>query len=124
MNDVHLSGKVDRAQYRTVGADNIPLLTWTTVVERSFKGRDGQTKVSTQYIKCCAWRKVAEDNQRLRDGLLVTCRGSINNRSYQKDDGSTAYITEVVCTDVNMENHDNDTVAYNPAADYGDDLPF
>ena len=124
MNDVRLAGKVDRAQYRTVGADDIPLLTWTTVVERSYTGSDGQTKVSKQYIKCCAWRKVAEENKKLRDDFLVTCRGSINNRSYQKDDGSTAYITEVVCTDLNMENHDNDPVAYNPAADYGDDLPF
>lgn len=124
MNDVHLSGKVDRAQYRTVGADNIPLLSWTTIVERSFRGRDGQERTSRQYIRCCAWRQVAEENQKLRDGFLVTCRGSINNRSYEKEDGSTAYITEVVCTEIHMENHDNDPVAYNPAADYGDDLPF
>ena len=121
MNVVHLSGKVDRAQYRTGGADDTPLLTWTTVAYRNYEGDDGRMKVDTQYIECCAWGQVAEENKMLRDGFLVTCCGSINNRSYEKDDGSSAHITEVVCTDIHMENHDNDQVAYNPAADYGDD---
>ncbi|RKX27242.1 MAG: single-stranded DNA-binding protein [Candidatus Zixiibacteriota bacterium] len=65
---------------------------------RTWTGSDGQKNEATTWHNIVAWGKQAETiKEYLRKGREVFIEGRIDNRSYEKKDGSgKAYISEVV----------------------------
>lgn len=103
---------------------------FTLAVDRTFKSRDGEK--STDFIPIVAWGKTAElCGEYLSKGSLVGISGRIQVRSYNANDGSRRYVTEVVAEEVNFltPKKEQDTEpkvpmdGFNEMDDY-DDMPF
>ena len=58
-------------------------------------------KKRTEYVDCVAWEKLAENLAQYQGkGSLVLVTGRLQKRSYEAQDGSKRYITEVVAQDI------------------------
>lgn len=58
---------------------------------------DRNVKDEVDFIGCVAWEKTAEFMSKyLKKGSKIAVQGRIQTRNYEKQDGSKAYITEVI----------------------------
>ena len=99
INRVVLVGRLTRnpeLKYTTSGIAN---LRFSLAVNRSFSGPNGERQAD--FINCVAWRGQAENMAKfLHKGSLIGVEGRIETGSYQTQDGSTRYTTDVVCDSV------------------------
>ena len=72
---------------------------FTLAVDRNFKNQNGQREAD--FIPIVCWRKLAENvANNLSKGRLVAVSGRIQTRSYQAQDGSRRYVTEIIADEV------------------------
>ena len=58
-------------------------------------------KKRTEYVDCVAWEKLAENLAQYQSkGSLVLVMGRLQKRSYEAQDGSKRYVTEIVAQDI------------------------
>lgn len=68
-----------------------------------WKGKDGQTHESVEYINIVAWRKLAEIiGKHVTKGMPIYVEGKLTTRSYEDRDGNKRYVTEIVASDMQM----------------------
>jgi len=81
-------------------------------------GQDGQKNEKTVWHNIVAWGKQAElVKEYLRKGRQVYIEGRIDNRSYDKKDGSgKGYISEVVVQNIQFLGGPRDETAAGPAS--------
>nr|DAU15887.1 MAG TPA: Single strand binding protein [Caudoviricetes sp.] len=95
INNVVLTGRITRNLELKQTNNNNLSLNITLAVERNFKDQSGQKQ--TDFISCKAFGKRAETiAQYCQKGDLIGVTGSIQTGSYQKQDGSTVYTTDVM----------------------------
>ena len=95
INNVVLTGRITRNLELKQTNNNNSSLNITLAVERNFKDQSGQKQ--TDFINCKAFGKRAEIiAQYCQKGDLIGVTGSIQTGSYQKQDGSTVYTTDVM----------------------------
>ena len=95
INNVVLTGRITRNLELKQTSNNNSSLNITLAVERTFKDQNGQKQ--TDFISCKAFGKRAETiAQYCQKGDLIGITGSIQTGSYQKQDGSTVYTTDVM----------------------------
>jgi len=95
INNVVLTGRITRNLELKQTSNNNSSLNITLAVERTFKDQNGQKQ--TDFISCKAFGKRAETiAQYCQKGDLIGITGSIQTSSYQKQDGSTVYTTDVM----------------------------
>ena len=76
-----------------------PFCNFTVAVDRRFKDANGERQAD--FINCVAWRQTAEFIQKyFRKGNKIGVCGSIQTRSYQDEDGTKHFITEVLVDEV------------------------
>jgi len=69
-------------------------------IPMSVKNASGDWEERTEWVPCVAFGKRAEVlSQYARKGSLLTITGSLRSRSWEKDDGSKGYATEVLVED-------------------------
>lgn len=98
INKVILIGRLTKEpDMRKVG--NSVVCTFSLAVNRNFKSRDGER--GTDFIPIVAWGKTAElCNQYLSKGSQAGVVGRIQTRSYEANDGSKRYVTEVIANEI------------------------
>lgn len=70
-------------------------------VQRRFKDNNGERQAD--FFNCVSWRQTAEFVTRyFHKGDMIAVEGSMQNRSYDAQDGSKRYITELVVDNVEM----------------------
>ena len=98
INRVVLVGRLTKdleLKYTTNGIAN---LRFTIATNRQFKTDNGP---QADFINCVAWRNQAENMAKfLSKGSLIGIEGRIETGSYQAQDGSTRYTTDIVCDNV------------------------
>ena len=73
--------------------------TFTIAINRNFKTKEGEQE--TDYIGCSAWNNLAENIAKYcTKGMLVAVEGRIQIRSYDAQDGTKRYSTDVVAEEV------------------------
>lgn len=73
--------------------------TFRLAVQRRFKDANGERQAD--FIQCVAWRQTAEYvTKYLHKGNTVGVIGSLQNRSYDAQDGSKRFVTEIVVDNV------------------------
>ena len=78
---------------RTISQDTL-VCNFTIAINRPFKNESGEHEAD--FIQCQAWKKQAEFvGTYLTKGQLVAVTGAIHTRTYEKEDKSTAYVTEI-----------------------------
>lgn len=99
MNRVNLVGRLTRDPELRYTSSNIPVVTFTVAVNRTFTNQNGEREAD--FINIVAWRKQAENVKNyVSKGSQVGIDGRIQTRSYDDNNGNRRYITEVVADSV------------------------
>ena len=99
MNKVILIGRLTKdLELRTIASGNATT-SFTIAVNRNFTNQNGEREAD--FINCVAWRKQAENVAKYcTKGSQVAVEGRIQTRSYDAQDGTKRYVTEVVADNV------------------------
>ncbi len=99
MNKVILIGRLARDPELRTTSSGIASLNFSLAVARNFTNQNGEREAD--FINCVAWRKQAENMAKYcQKGSQVAVEGRITTRSYDAQDGTKRYVTEVVCDNV------------------------
>ena len=96
MNKVILVGNLTRdPEYRTTPS-GASVCNFSIAVQRRFANQQGVREAD--FINCVAWRQQADFVHRFfTKGRRIGVVGSLQTRTYDAQDGSKRYVTEVVC---------------------------
>lgn len=137
MNRVILIGNIASEIESRTTQSGILSTVFRIAVQRRFKNAQGQRE--TDFLNVVCWRQTAEFCTRyLAKGRKVAVEGSIQTRSYDAQDGSKRYVTEIIAESVEaMDKAQQKAQACAQAPAYGtsagnegfteyqdDDLPF
>lgn len=102
MNKVILNGNLCKdVELKYTQNNNTAVVSNTIAVRNDFKNAKGEYE--SQFINFVVYRNNAEFlNKYAAKGSKVLLEGRLNNRSYDKQDGTKAYITEVVVERVEL----------------------
>ena len=99
MNKVILSGNLANDPESRTTQSGVAQCSFRLAVQRRFKGANGERE--TDFLPVVCWRQTAEFAQRyLAKGRKVAVEGSIQTRSYDAQDGSKRYVTEIIADSV------------------------
>ena len=97
MNSVQILGNVVRESELKATRTGKAVARITVAVSRTYTTQSGETKELTDFINVIAWGKLAEAvGSQLHKGTRVFAEGRYFTRSYEAQDGSRRYVTEVV----------------------------
>ena len=141
MNKVVLIGRLTRDLEMNTTPNGVANTKFSLAVQRNFTNQNGEREAD--FINCVAWRKQAENIAKYcSKGNQIAVEGKIQVRSYDAQDGTKKYVTEVIVDNVtflgsksvssNSEEENMETDFINdPFKDFGeevalsdDDLPF
>ncbi len=127
MNKVILIGRLTKdPELRTISTGS-STTTFTLAVNRTFTNQNGER--DTDFITCVAWRRQAENIAKYCvKGTQVALEGRIQTRSYDAQDGTKRYVTEVVADNVTFLSpkgsvSSNSMPAVDAGMDSGVDMP-
>jgi len=99
MNKVFLIGRLVRDPELRYTSSNIPSASFSIAVDRNFTSQNGEREAD--FINVVVWRKQAENVKNyLTKGSQIAIDGRIQTRSYDAQDGSKRYVTEVIAENV------------------------
>ncbi|MFA5421394.1 MAG: single-stranded DNA-binding protein [Bacilli bacterium] len=99
INRVVLVGRLTRDPELRRTANETAVASFTIAVDNRVKGPDGQKTAS--FIPCTVWGASADNTAKYtRKGSLVGVEGRLNQRTYDRRDGTKATILEVICDSV------------------------
>ncbi len=151
INRVVLVGRLVKDVELRTATSGRPIASFTLAVDNRQKDESG--KLTTSFIGCVAFGNSAENLSKFtRKGSLIGIDGVLNQRKYQRKDGTNASVIEVLCDSVkfleskkqnyddvppfdeaespatkinNNDNIDQDNAEINDSLDLPeDDLPF
>ena len=99
MNKVILIGNLTRDPEAFTTQSGVSRSTFTVAVQRRFANAQGVREAD--FIPVVAWRQSADFvNRYLTKGSKVAVEGSIQVRSYDAQDGSKRYVTEIIADNI------------------------
>lgn len=99
LNKVVLIGRLTKDPDLMHTQSGIAVARFTLAVDRGFRGQDGGKQ--TDFIPIVTWRNQAENCAKyLAKGRLVAVAGRIQTGSYDAQDGTKRYATDVVADEV------------------------
>ena len=135
MNKVILIGRLARDPEVRYTQSGVAVCTFTLAVDRRFAHKDANDGQPTaDFIPIVTWRKLAEIcGNNLAKGRRISVEGRIQVRSYDAQDGSKRYVTEIVADEVEFLDSRSQAGAQEPAGGIGraagqnipdDEIPF
>lgn len=98
MNKVLLVGRFTKDPEIKYANSGLTIASFNVAVDRKYK-KEGEQ--SADFISCKAFGKTAEFIEKyFHKGMKIGIEGRIQTGSYQKDDGTKIYTTDVVCDGV------------------------
>lgn len=73
-----------------------PVATFTVAATNVYKDPNGDAKEFTAFVNCVAWGKNGEYMSQFSKGQKVFVQGRLQTCSYEAQDGTKRYVTEVV----------------------------
>lgn len=101
MNKVELIGRSvkDCEVSKTNTGKNVAK--FTIAVDRKFKNADGEREAD--FINIVAWSALADIcGKYIKKGKQVAVCGEIQNRSFETQDGTKKYVTEIIASDIEL----------------------
>lgn len=99
INRVVLVGRLTRDPELRRTASGNAICSFTVAVDNRTRNPDGSK--STSFIPCVVFSDTADNMGKfLRKGSLVGIEGRLNQRKYQRQDGTNANVLEVYCDSV------------------------
>ena len=132
MNKVILVGNLTKDPELTTTTSGVAVCRFTIAVSRRYVGASGERE--TDFINIVVWRGQAENcHKYLKKGSKCGVVGTLQTRSYDAQDGSKRYVTEVVADEVEFisTNRSTEGAGREPVEDVAelkpiddDSLPF
>lgn len=98
MNNVGIIGRMTKEPTLRTVAEGRVKATFILAVPRTYKSQSGE---DADFVLCTVWGKIAENTVKYcGKGSLVGVTGRIHSSSYDKEDGSRVYMTEVIGEEV------------------------
>jgi len=125
MNKVILTGRLTRDPEVRYTQSGIAVCTFTLAVDRRFARKDANDgRPTADFIPIVCWRKLAEIcGNNLAKGRQVAVEGSMQVRSYDAQDGSKRYVTEVIADEVEFLGSKSDAQRAPQQGSYGGGAP-
>ena len=99
MNRATLIGNLTRDPDLRMTNGGVSVCTFSIAVQRRFANQQGERPADFFNIVC--WRGLADNcGKYLHKGSKVGVHGSIQNRSYEAQDGTKRYVTEIIADEV------------------------
>ena len=99
MNKVILIGNLTKDPELTTTNSGISVCRFTLAVSRRYVGTSGERE--TDFLNIVVWRTQAENcSKYLKKGSKCAVVGSLQTRSYDAQDGSKRYVTEITADEV------------------------
>lgn len=103
VNKVILVGNLTRDPELKSTASGQSIVTFGLATNRQWTTSGGDKKDSAEFHECVAWAKLAEIcSQYLKKGMLVYVEGYLKTRSWDMEDGTRRFRTEIVLQDMIM----------------------
>ena len=135
INRVVLTGRLTRDVELKATSTGNNVASFSVAVDGFTRDQNGNTQ--TSFINCVAWNTQAKFvSTYCKKGSLVALEGRLQSRSYDRKDGTKAYVTEVIVDRIeNLSPKDAATTSANegfsiqenenqPLSYSDDDLPF
>ena len=95
MNKVILTGRLTRDPESRMTQSNMEVSRFSLACQNDFVNRNGERE--TEFVNCVAFNRLATTiNKYCKKGSLISITGRIRNSSYEAQDGSKRYTTDVV----------------------------
>ncbi len=99
MNRAIIIGRLTKDPESRTTSSGIASTTFTVAVSRPFTSQNGEREAD--FLNCVAWRKQAENIAKYcTKGSQVAVEGRIQTRTYDAQDGSKRYVTEIIADNV------------------------
>lgn len=107
MNKVYLIGNLTRDPELSTTTSGISVCRMSIAVGRRFANADGAR--DTDFFNITAWRGTADNCAKfLKKGNKVAVSGSIQTRSYEKQDGTKGFSVDIIADEVEFLSSKND----------------
>ena len=101
MNSCVLKGNLTRDVELSTTPNGVTVAKFSIAVQRRFTNADGEREVD--FINCVAWRNTAEFvSKYFNKGSQILVRGEIQTRTYDAQDGTKRYVTEIIVDEVDF----------------------
>ena len=101
LNKVMIIGSVGRPAEMRYMPSGRPVTSFSVGTTRSWEDTEGQPQEETEWFHVVAWGDLAERCKRsLRESDQVYVEGRLQTRSWQTEDGSVRYRTELVADEM------------------------
>jgi len=101
VNKVILIGNLTRLPELKTTASGQSIVTFGLATNRQWTTSSGEKRTSAEFHECVAWAKLAEICKTyLKKGMLVYVEGYLKTRSWDMDDGTRRFRTEIVLQDM------------------------
>ena len=95
INRAVLTGRITRDPELRYTQNGTAIVQFTLAVDRQFRNQGGEREAD--FINCVIWRKSAENFANFtHKGSKIGVDGRIQTRSYENQQGSRVYVTEVI----------------------------
>lgn len=121
MNKVLLVGRLTRDPELRTTPSGMAVTRFTIAVSQNFTNKNGER--GADFINCSAWGRQADNiSKYCKKGSLVSAEGRIRTSSYDAQDGTKRYTTEVVCDTVNFLSSKSSGASDNTKSDFIPDV--
>lgn len=98
MNRVEFIGRITKDLKLETTNSGVKFVKFGLAVDRKYKGEDGE-KIA-DFFNIVAWRMLAENVCKYcKKGSKIFVAGELQNRSWDKQDGTKGYITELIASE-------------------------
>ena len=119
MNKALLIGNLTRDPELSTIPNGTSVCKFSVAVNRRFANAEGNR--DTDFFNIVAWRQLGENcGKFLKKGSKVGIVGQIQTRSYDAQDGSKRYVTEIIADEVDFLSPKGTEGGYNGPTDGGD----
>lgn len=108
MNKVVLIGRLTRDPELRTTPTGVSAANFSIAVNRNFKNKEGV--IEADFFNVTAWRRQAENiSKYCTKGTQVCVEGRLQNRTYDAQDGSKRYVTDIIADNVEFLSRPNST---------------
>lgn len=121
MNKVCLVGRLTKDAEIRVTNSGLSVASFTVAINRTYKNKNGE--YDTDFINCVAYKNNAEYlGKYATKGSQVGIDGRIQIRSYDAEDGTKRYVTEVIADNIELmgSKKEDKPVEIDPFETFGD----
>jgi len=108
LNEVKLIGNLGQDPIVNHFDNGSKVVNFSLATQKTYKDQNGENVSTTQWHRIVAWNKLGDIIEKyLKKGSKCYIQGEIQYRTYEKEDGSSAYLTEIVANDLIMLSSDS-----------------